>query len=270
MALPIDLVLVRHGESEGNAAKRLSEQGSHGAIETLRERHTSRYRLTKKGRGQALKAGEWIRKNFFTGEQYGFDRCYVSEYIRAMETAALLQLPCVKWFCDFYLCERDWGELHALPEEERWEKFGDALRMKRQEPFFWIPPNGESFAKLCHRVDRVLDTLHRECSDKKVIIVCHGEVMWAFRVRLERMSQQRFRELNLSEQKKDKIYNCQIFHYTRRNPHTNKLMPHAHWMRSVRPTKSPLWDTEWQEISRPRYTNEDLLEIVHSVSPTVQ
>ena len=247
MTLPIDLVLVRHGESEGNIAKRLSEKGDDKAIETLRNRHTSSYRLTEKGRSQAIKAGKWIQKNFFDGEQHGFDRCYTSEYIRAMETAALLHLPCVKWFCDFYLCERDWGELHALPEDERWSTFGDALRMKQQEPFFWIPPNGESFAQLCHRVDRDLNTLHRECADKKVIIVCHGEVMWAFRVRLERMSQQCFRELNLSEKKDERIYNCQIFHYTRRDPETKKLMSHANWVRSVRPTKSPLQDTVSKE-----------------------
>ena len=37
-----------------------------------------------------------------------------------------------------------------------------------------VRPNGESIAQLCLRIDGVLHTLHRECSDKRVLVVCHG------------------------------------------------------------------------------------------------
>lgn len=44
--------------------------------------------------------------------------------------------------------------------------------------FFWSPPGGgESMAQVCIRIDHTLNTLRRECSNQKVIIVCHGEVM---------------------------------------------------------------------------------------------
>lgn len=265
MPLPIDLVLVRHGTSEGNAAKRLSEKGDHEAILKLKGRHTASFRLTDQGRMQAGLAGQVLRDGSFGH----FDRHYTSEYTRAMETAGLLDLKDAEWFCDFYISERDWGNLDVLPEDERQEKFADALKMRNTEPFFWSPPNGESFANLCLRIDRMLNTLHRECGDKRVIIVCHGEVMWAFRVRMERMSQVRFKELHLSRRDEDRINNCQIIHYTRRDPVTGKLSPHADWMQMTRPTASPVWQSGWRDIIRPRYTNEALLKVVSNFEQLV-
>jgi broad specificity phosphatase PhoE len=65
MTLPIDLVLVRHGQSEGNAAKRLSEAGDHSAFTSaFRERHSASFRLTDRGRKQAQRAGDVLRQEF--------------------------------------------------------------------------------------------------------------------------------------------------------------------------------------------------------------
>lgn len=262
MTLPIDLVLVRHGQSEGNAAKRRSEAGDNSAFTPdFRARHTASFRLTDKGRGQAFRAGTVIRELFFK-EGLGFDRYVTSEYTRAMETAGNLALPDAEWFCDFNLTERDWGELDVLPEDERDARYGENIRKRDVEPFFWRPAGGETFAQLCLRVDRALDTLHRECSDKRVIVVCHGEVMRAFQVRIERMSQVRFKEVVQSERSEDKIFNCQLTHYTRRNPETGKLAPHANWVRFIRPTVTPYTVSKWRTIERPRYSNSDLLEVV--------
>lgn len=263
MTLPIDLVFVRHGQSEGNAAKQLSKAGKHDAIgDVFRERHTRSFRLTDLGRTQAQAAGAWIRQEFFK-DGIGFDRYYTSEYARAMETAVLLDLPHAEWFRDFNLTERNWGRLDAIPEHERHAQYGKELALRNVEPFFWTPPSGESFAELCRRLRDVLQTLHRECTDKRVLIVCHGEVMWAFRILLERMEQRRFKELHLSERDEDRIYNCQILHYTRRDPgNRRRLAPHAGWMRAIRPAGDPVWTMGWQEIVRPRYSNEDLREEV--------
>ena len=256
MTLPIDLVLVRHGQSEGNAAKRLSEAGDHSAFsEAFRGRHSGSFRLTDKGREQAMSAGSWLQAELCT--EFGFDRYYVSEYIRAKETAALLGLKGATWLADPYLTERDWGDIDIAPENERQERFGKALQMREIEPFFWRPPNGESFMTLCLRIDRLLDTLHRECADKRVIMVCHGEVMRAFQVRLERLSQARFRELVLSDRAEDRIHNCEIMYYTRREPHgQRRLLPYLGWVRKIRPAEE--WSSSWHEIERRRYSNDDL------------
>lgn len=265
MTLPIDLVLVRHGESEGNLAKRRHEKGDPSLYtNAFLQRHTASWRLVQKGRVQARLAGGWI--NAYLGK---FDCYYTSEYARAMETAGLLELPGAEWLCDFYITERDWGDLDKICPEEREQRFGEAIARRDTEPFFWSPPNGESFKDLCLRVDRFLDTLHRGCFDKRVIVVCHGEVMWAFRVRLERMSQVRFRELHLSKDPLDRIHNCQIIHYTRRDPDTLKLAPYANWMRMIRPTDKPVVDMGWQQIVRPRYSNEDLLGVVSTIESMV-
>ncbi len=270
MTLPIDLVLVRHGQSEGNALKRRSEAGDREAFtEEFLRRHTASWRLTTAGRLQAFQAGSWLNKEFY-GHGITFDRLYTSNYYRAMETAAGLKLPDASWYQDFYLTERDWGDLDKCTDDERQEKFGDALKRREDEPFFWRAPNGERFVELCLRVDRHLSTLHNSCSDKRVCIVCHGEVMRAFQVRIERLSQERFRELHLSENSDDRIHNCQIIHYSRRNPKTKAVEPYCNWVRMVRPTVSPAWDTGWRQITRSQYSNEDLLAIVSQVESMVR
>lgn len=264
MTLPIDVMFVRHGQSEGNLAKRLSEKGDHEAHKRAHVgRHTRSMRLTALGREQAVAVSRWL-----TAEGGHFDRCVVSEYARAMETAALLSIPRAEWYRTPELTERSWGEVDGCTEQERAERFGEALRMRDVEPFFWAPLSGESFLDLCIRLRTVLDTLHRECADKRVIIVCHGEVMWAFRVLIERMSQQRFKELHLSQDPIDRLHNCEVLHYSRRNPDTQQLDAHANWMRRVRPAEDN-WTTGWQPVERRRYSNRELLEIVRDEYPAV-
>jgi len=63
MTMPIDLVLVRHGESEGNVARRSSAAGDNSVFtEEFCGRHNSRFRLTDRGREQARAAGAWLRE----------------------------------------------------------------------------------------------------------------------------------------------------------------------------------------------------------------
>ncbi len=262
--LPTDLVLVRHGQSHANLAIGKSRQGDHSAFSPeFRQKHTSGIKLTELGREQATKAGELLISQFYRRGGNLFDRHYVSEYKRAKETAALLGLPDARWYCEPYLAERDWGELDNLPENERQENFGRSLKMRKVEPFFWRPPNGESFSDLCLRVDRMLDTLHRECSEDRVVMVCHGEVMRAFQIRLERLSQQRFRELAFSRDSSEIIQNCQINHYTRRCPRTGQLYPYIGWVKWYRQSvENSVSMSEWISITREAYSNEDLLEMV--------
>ncbi|HEY4486937.1 MAG TPA: histidine phosphatase family protein [Candidatus Paceibacterota bacterium] len=268
--LPMDLVLVRHGQSEGNAAKRLAEKGDESAYTPeFLNRHTASFRLTKTGRSQAKRAGKWLRDEFFE-DSFGFDRFLMSEYTRAEETAALLNLPDASWLPEFNLTERDWGDLDNCTQSERENRFKEALKMREIEPFFSRPPNGESMAQACLRIWRILHMLHEECSDKRVIIVCHGEIMWAFRMMLERTPKDRFKRLYLSKRPENKIHNCQIIHYTRRNPKTGELAKHANWVRMVRPTQRPVWVGNWKKIVRPRYSNEQLLKRVSKIPSFVK
>lgn len=266
MPMPRDLLLVRHGESEGNVAAKQSRLGDHSYFTPeFKARHSSSWRLTDRGVEQARAAGSWIRTN----GGLSFDRYYTSEYVRAQETAALLELPDAIWYREYYLRERDWGELDRISFQERSERFAAALERREIDGFYWKPPNGESLPDLSLRIDRVLSTLARECAEKRVIIVCHGEVMWIFRVRLERMSQRRFGELDLSTDPLDRIHNCQILHYTRANPDTGEIRPYFDWMRSVCPWDDSLSPNAWCPIVRPKARNEDLVRDVNAVTRTI-
>lgn len=261
MTMPLDLVLVRHGESEGNLVKKRARKGdTTGFTPEFRDRHSSQFRLTDRGIAQAKAAGVWLKANGFGR----FDRYYTSEYLRAMETAGHLDLdllPGKRWYADFFLRERDYGRFDVMPYDEREEKFGEYFRAADRDGFFWEPPGGESMADVALRLGRLLDTLHRECSDKRVIVVCHGETMWALRVRLERMSQERFGVLHASRDAHDRIHNCQVLHYTRRDPGTGDLLGRYDWMRSVCPWDETRSSNAWTRIVRPTYANEDLLAI---------
>eukprot|EP00027_Filamoeba_sp_ATCC50430_P007973 CAMPEP_0168547362 /NCGR_PEP_ID=MMETSP0413-20121227/3993_1 /TAXON_ID=136452 /ORGANISM="Filamoeba nolandi, Strain NC-AS-23-1" /LENGTH=391 /DNA_ID=CAMNT_0008577605 /DNA_START=63 /DNA_END=1238 /DNA_ORIENTATION=+ len=264
-AWPFELILVRHGQSEGNEAVARSKRGDLSAYTPeFRKKHSSSYRLTDKGIEQAKVAGKWIRENI--GDR--FDRYYTSEYVRAMESASLLGLPDAKWYTEIVLRERDKGLLDNVSWIERKEKYNDEMERRKRDSFFWCPPGGESLAHICMRIDHTFNTLRRECSNKRVIIVCHGEVMWAFRVRLERLSQIRFHQLQNSKDPRDAIHNCQILHYTRIHPQTGEVFPYFRFMRSVCPWK-PEYSTDWLEFERPVYSNDELLASVNTVPKLV-
>lgn len=262
MAMPLDLILVRHGQSEQNLASHLAKAGDDSLYtKEFRDRHVSQHRLTAKGGKQAELAGDWLRQNSLGR----CDRRYVSAYVRAIETAALLKLEGPDWIVEPMLREREWGDFDQKTWEERMLLSAQSMRSRDTDPFYWVPPNGESIAQLTVRLRPLLGTLHRECADKKVVIVCHGEVMWAWRFVLERMSVQRWAELERSKEPGVKIFNCQILHYTRRNPKTGMLSDHLDWMRSVSPADMTNSGTGWKDIVRKRFSNEDLLAIAEEV-----
>lgn len=265
--MPIDLVLVRHGQSEGNLANQFSYAGDkRGFTEAFKARPSWAWRLTDKGIWQAEAAGEWIHANILDkeGNEFikQFDRSYVSFFLRAMETAGHLGLG-GHWLQELYLRERDWGQLDVMSQQERWEDFNREMKRRERDGIFFAPPGGESMAQLCLRIDRVLHTLHRECSNMQVIIVCHAEVMRAFQLRLERMSLKRFTELMNSEVDTDKILNGGILHYTRRNPETGALGNYMGHVRSICPWDLTKSSNDWREIRRVNYTSAQLLAVVN-------
>jgi broad specificity phosphatase PhoE len=269
MSMPNNLILIRHGESEGNVASARSRQGDHSVYtDEFKNRHSSLWRLSDKGREQAKIAGEWLKR--VRGEEEGFYRCYTSEYVRAMETAALLNIKDALWYSDFYLRERNYGDLDRLSFQEREEQFAGSMKEREIEPLYWTPPNGESLADVGLRVDRLFQTLHRECENKDVVVVCHGEVMRMIQVRLERMTQEAFNTVDNSRDEKDKIHNCQIIWYSRVNPENEiDIRPYTSWVKSVCPWDETKSDNTWRLIPRQRFTNEDLLARVERVDPLV-
>ncbi len=258
--LPLNIVLVRHGESEGNTANRRSRKGDNSDFtEEFLNRHSSKLRLTDKGKVQAKMAGEWLKSQGLDR----FDGYYVSEYTRAMETAALLNLPDANWHTDYQLRERDHGRVDILPDNVRQEQFQDYMRLRKMHLFYAPWPDGESMPEVCERLrSNIIDTLHREMADKQVVIVSHGDLMRAFRVILEYMPADTYHVVDGEDQKWFKIGNCQVVHYTRVNPNDpTEVLPHLGWVRSVNPIAPTFAGHDWQPIVRKKHTNAELLAL---------
>jgi broad specificity phosphatase PhoE len=255
--LPVELILVRHGQSEGNVANRASRNRDNGFFTPeFRERHSRTFRLTDKGIEQAEAAGEWIRANI----PQPLDRFYVSDYIRAKETAAHLHLPHALWRQEFHLRERDKALMDNVPDDEQKQLFQQEVKQYEIDPFFSYPAGGgESIAGLCLRVRAImLGHWARDWSSARVVCVSHGHVMRAFQLELEGFSHDDFIRLDASEELAEKIRNCQILWYSRHDPDTHELTPHYVARRSVCPW-DPQGDYGWTRIKRKKFTDEELL-----------
>jgi len=263
---PVDLVLVRHGESEGNLAQIRSKHGVEDDWKgEFGDRHSSRYRLTDEGRRQAEKTGEFIKENIFSQ----FDMYYTSEYARAMETAALLGMKGADWNVEFNLRERDNGVLGSKSKQERKKEFADELARRERDLFYWQPPGGESVATMCLRVERFLRNIEHHCAGMKVLVVCHGNIMEGFRILLDQLTQHKWIQLRDSSDPRDKIHNCQIFWYSRRNPNNLHIHGSSKWVKSICPWNLELSYNEWERVERPKFTNDMLLDRVQSIPQLV-
>jgi NAD+ kinase len=269
--LPVNLFLIRHGESEGNRAKRLSEGGDHSVINSLRNTHTSMWPLTQKGFEQGTVTGAFLQ-SYLILNRIHINRMFVSSYARAMQTAAALNLKDADWKIDPRIAERNWGSLDRLSEEERRERYAEVLAMRDVEPYFWMPPDGECFNALLIRVRDLVDSLDRS-NYENVVVVCHGEVIKAFRIVLHGLTPMEYAKMEFSKDQRDRVHNCQIDHYSRRNPHTWDLGKRISWRTVFRPAESdnPLEQPliAWERFEKKTVSNEDLGVIATELSAPV-
>jgi broad specificity phosphatase PhoE len=256
MAMPRDLVMIRHGETEANKIQGLQKANPEAqAPEGFFDRHDSTTRLSTLGITQPEPTGEWTRSEF----PDGFDRYITSSLIRTRETAGRLGLNGA-WLVDDRWRERDWGEYGVLNESEREAQYALSRKLKGQSKWYWRPPGGESLATDVRlRFEDILETLHREMDDKKVIAVTHGETMEVARMVLERLLPEEWQEQQQDEAYK--ISNCQVLHYSRKNPETGEVGGRLEWRRSV-----CVWDQakswnegEWVKIEHKKYSDAELL-----------
>ena len=181
---PLELVFVRHGESEGNVAVKAAERGDTSYFTPeFRKRHSSTWDLTKKGIQQAKAAGKWIRENINGGI---FEGHYASTYRRAKRTAGYLNLPNARWNLRDYIREHDWGNLDVMTDEERQAKYPDIMEQRDINPYYFSAPGGESLADVLIRARvGILATLYRRLPNQRGIVVTHGNMIWPIRIIME-------------------------------------------------------------------------------------
>jgi broad specificity phosphatase PhoE len=257
---PMELIFVRHGESEGNVAVEAGNKGDYSHYtDEFRSKHNCDLDLTERGIGQANKAGLWIKENINNGI---FDGYYVSTYKRARKTAGYLGLPNALWNVRDYIREHDWGNLDAMTFEERWQKYPDAKRARDINPYYSSAPGGESLADVVIRVRvGILSTVYRVHPNERVIIVSHGNILWPIRIIMEGLLPEQYLTLKELNRKSDKINNCQILQYSRINPKTGEVSQSFNWMRSICPWNPLLSDNNWRTIERRKFTNEELISV---------
>ncbi|MGA5095793.1 histidine phosphatase family protein [Streptomyces lavendulocolor] len=169
MARPRRIVLVRHGESEGNADDTVYEREPDHAL-----------RLTDRGRRQAEETGERLRA-LFGDEPVSV---YLSPYRRTHETYELFRLdPAqVRVREEPRLREQDWGNWQDRNDVRLQKAYRDAYGH-----FFYRFAQGESGADVYDRVGAFLESLHRsfEAPDHppNVLLVTHGLTMRLFCMR---------------------------------------------------------------------------------------
>ncbi len=259
MPLPIDLFLVRHGESEGNIAHKRDRAGDSSLLtDEHRARHSSTYRLTDRGIEQARAAGAWIRNNF----EGSFDHFLTSPFLRARETAAHMNLPGAAWEMDPYLVERDHGELDGLSQAERLEKFGAGRLQEMLHSFYRKAPNGESRLDIGLRWDRIMLSLSQRHPEHRVVIVAHETIIESGLIRRLHWTIEEFYEWKERNDPREKVNNCQVIHFSRRNPETGQVIDKVRWWRSACPWDLSLANGGWQQINARRFTSSELLEQV--------
>lgn len=234
MKWPSDLILIRHDKSEYNALRE-KKRGNTTYQKFLKEFQSNpdsaktKYLARKiqemfslsvgdhntplaKNEGhQAIITGEKIKEKFELP-----DVIFVSPYKRTLHTLENIkkgwpELAKVKTYEEERIREQehgiallynDWRVFYALhPDQRRLHKL--------QGPYWYCYPQGESVPDVRLRIRSITETLIREFSEKKVLIITHHLTILSIRANLERLATDEFIRLD----EKEKPINCGVTHY---------------------------------------------------------
>ncbi len=157
------LIMVRHGESEGNRDRRFTI--------------SPEVPITELGRQQAREAALRIAR-LFTPE-----RIISSPYRRARQTSDIiageLSLP-IEVVHDLH--ERDLGVLKGQSYDLLRDLAGQDSGYDPKRGWLWRPEGGESYEDVRLRVSVAIDEIRRRYPTEELVVVSHGGVMlslWA-------------------------------------------------------------------------------------------
>jgi broad specificity phosphatase PhoE len=168
---PKRIILVRHGESEGNVDRLVyGEKPDYALL------------LTSKGTDQAATAGIRLRE-LVKDEQLNF---YVSPLFRTRQTfleiAKNFPISQYNWQEEPRLREQEWGHLRTLEQSRAVDKERDAYGI-----FYFRIPDGESAADVYDRVSDFFNTLFRDFEKPSfppnAVMITHGMSIRLFLMR---------------------------------------------------------------------------------------
>jgi broad specificity phosphatase PhoE len=193
-----ELILVRHGESEGNVAREAAE--AEQADEILIDQRDPDVPLSGRGRSQAEAVGRWLAD--LAGERRP-RIAWTSPYTRARQTAELalataaIQVPL---HVDERLRDRELGVLDRLTSRGVTARFPDeAGRRRYLGKMYYRPPGGESWADMALRLRSFLADLDRAHEAGCGLVVCHDAVILVLRYVLEELTEQEALDIAASQ-----------------------------------------------------------------------
>jgi broad specificity phosphatase PhoE len=181
---PKRIILIRHGESEGNCDRNIYSQKPDYAL-----------LLTEKGKQQATQAGIKLQETV-ADESMQF---YVSPLFRTQQTfqqiAKNFSREQYNWKEEPRLREQEWGHLRSLEQCLSVDKERDAYGS-----FYFRIPDGESAADVYDRVSDFFHTLFRDFEKTdfppNAVMVTHGMTMRLFLMRWFHYTVTEFEELS--------------------------------------------------------------------------
>lgn len=168
---PRRIILIRHGESEGNVDRIVYNSKPDYAL-----------LLSQKGMQQAAEAGKKLHK-LVKEESIHF---YISPLFRTVQTfrqiAKAFPENQYKWQEEPRLREQEWGHLRTLEQCKTVDKERDEYGT-----FYYRIPDGESAADVYDRVSDVFNTLFRDFEKssfpQNAVMVTHGMTIRLFLMR---------------------------------------------------------------------------------------
>ena len=176
---PIDLIIVRHGQSVGNVAAESAERAKLERIDVpVRDPDIE---LSELGHEQAAAVGAWLSR---LDESERPDIAWTSPYRRARQTlqtaldGAGLE---VDIRVDERLRDRDMGITDMLTAAGIREKYPEEVERRNWiGKFYYRPPGGESWADVTQRVRGVLTDIRHLVGEGTVLITAHDVVNLLF------------------------------------------------------------------------------------------
>lgn len=224
--VPKHLVLIRHGQSDGDLRRAMPAQPSSYEL----KKHPHDEEQTDLGRLQSYAAGQYILK--YVLGKYGiqaFDLMLTSPLIRTRQSADSTELE-GEWVTDNRLTERNRGLIQGMTKKQHAEEYPGSFRDMTRHPFHWTPEGGESILRVSHRFAESIDEFKKSKMDSVVMMV-HRDIMWASHATLDHTPFEKLDKMDTNF-----IGNGHIFHLTNVNPQSGE--PEGEdlvWKRSVCP-----------------------------------
>lgn len=192
-----ELLVVRHGESQGNLAREAAESDGAEVIAIGRDPDVE---LSDLGRQQASAVGRWLHGLPVSSRPVAV---WSSPYLRAVQTAeiALGEAGLTdRVHRDERLRDRELGVLDRLTSRgvlARWP--AEAERRRTLGKFYYRPPGGESWVDVTLRLRSLLADVERANIEGGVLIVSHDAVIMLIRYLLERLDERELLDIAASQ-----------------------------------------------------------------------